>query len=307
VRALVLDEDGLRLVPDHPDPEPRSGEAIVRVERAGICGTDLELLRGYKGFRGVPGHEFAGTVEWCGSKPELVGKRVTGEINVGCGRCDRCKRGSRQHCENRSVLGIAGRDGAFAERLRLPARNLHVLTEDVAFDAGVFVEPLAAAIHVLDQVEVRDRTRAVVLGPGRLGRLVAMALGSRTDHVTLVGREDPDPRDADVVVDCTGSPEGFERALAIVRPRGTVVLKSTHAAEAPVPASTLTTLVVNEIRVVGSRCGTAEDFEIARNSLLGRTIDVRPLVEATYPLEQFERAFEHAARPGALKVLLDPT
>jgi threonine dehydrogenase-like Zn-dependent dehydrogenase len=307
MKALVLTDDGLRLDAARPDPAPTRNEAIVRVLRAGICGTDLEMLRGYKGFRGVPGHEFVGEVEWCGSKPDLVGRRVVGEINVGCGQCERCRRAGRSHCERRDVLGIIGRDGAFAERLALPARNLHVVGDSTPLERAVLVEPLAAASRILDQVRVTDETHAVVLGPGRLGRLVAMVLKTRTPHVTLVGRGDAAPLDADVVVDCTGSPEGFARAMDAVIPTGAIVLKSTCAGDAALPVSLLTAAVVNEVEIVGSRCGTFDDFEKAVNTALLGSPALAPLVEATYPLTEFERAFEHAARPGALKVLLDPT
>ena len=305
MRALVLTGDGLRLDPSYPDPKPRRDEALVRVRRAGICGTDLELLRGYKGFRGVPGHEFVGEVEWCGKRPELVGRRVVGEINVGCGRCDVCHRGGGRHCAQRQVLGILGRAGAFAERLALPARNLHEVSV-IPEEAAVFAEPLAACVRVLEQVDVRDDTRVVVLGPGRLGRLAAAVMRGRSDDVTLVGRSDATPARADVVVDCTGSPDGFARALDIVRPLGTIVLKSTCAGDAAVPSSLLTRVVVDEVEVVGSRCGWGEHFEAAIFALASGRIDVAPLVEATYPLAEFERAFEHAARSEALKILLDP-
>lgn len=306
MRALVLGEGGLVLDASHAEPQPRDDEALVRVLRAGICGTDLEMLRGYKGFRGVPGHEFVGIVEWCASKPELVGKRVVGEINAGCGRCERCRGGDERHCAQRNVLGILGRDGAFAERLALPARNL-LDVGDAAPEIAVFAEPLAAALRLLGQVRVTGATRAVVLGPGRLGRLVALALRTRTQHVDVVGRADASPRDADVVVDCTGVPEGLARAVSVVRPGGSVVLKSTCAGDASVPSSVLTDAVVCEVTLVGSRCGTRADFVAARDALVAGTIDVGPLVEATYRLDEFARALEHAARPGALKVLLDPT
>lgn len=306
MKALVLGDAGLRLDAAHPDPQPRDDEALVRVLVAGICGTDLEMLRGYKAFRGVPGHEFVGVVERCASNPELVGRRVAGEINAGCRRCERCRGGDERHCAQRTVLGILGRDGAFAERLALPVRNLFDVG-DVAPETAVFAEPLAAAIHVLSQVQVTERTRAVVLGPGRLGRLVAMALRGRTAHVDVVGRDDDAPRDADVVVDCTGSPGGLSRAVSIARPGGTVVLKSTCAGEETVTAAIRNDVVVREITVVGSRCGTRADFETARNSLVAGSVEVSSLVEATYPLDDFARAFEHAARPGALKVLLDPS
>ncbi len=305
MRALVLTDDGLRLDAAYPDPKPRKNEAIVRVTLAGICGTDLEILRGYKGFRGVPGHEFVGVVEWCGRRPELVGRRVVGEINVGCGLCKSCRRAGRNHCERREVLGLVKRDGAFAERLSLPGRNLRLLGSSPPDESAVFVEPLAAARRIFSQVKVTETTQVAVIGPGRLGRLVALVMRTRTPLVTLVGRNDPSPPAADVVVDCTGSPDGFARAVEIVRPCGTIVVKSTCAGDSVIPAALLTSVVVNEVTVVGSRCGDRDDFETAPAWLVAGTIDVSPFVEATYPLADFERAFEHAARPGALKILLD--
>jgi len=306
MKALVLTDDGLRLEASYPDPKPIDGEAIVRVLMAGICGTDLEVLSGYKRFRGVPGHEFVGRVEWCGTNPELEGERVVGEISVGCGTCDRCRRAGERHCGRRQTLGLAGRDGAFAELLRLPACNLHVAGREDD-DSDVFIEPLAAALHVLSEVDVTEETRAVVLGPGRLGRLVAKVLAGRTSHVALVGRGDAAPSDADLVVDCTGSPQGIVRAMDVVVPRGTIVLKSTCSATAALPASIVTAAVVGEIAILGSRCGDSDDFEAARNAIALGAIDVAPLVEATYKLDDFALAFEHAARPGAMKILLDPT
>lgn len=306
MRALVLDAGRLRLEPSHPEPKPRRGEALVQVRRAGICGTDVELLRGYKGFSGVPGHEFVGEVLGCALRPELVGRRVVGELNAGCGRCSRCRRGGERHCRQRRVLGISGMDGAFAERVALPARNLHVADAIASDDAAVFVEPFAAVLRIFDQTKVTKATRVVVLGRGRLGRLAAAILQRKSDHVTLAGRDDPAPRDADLVLDATGSPDGFARALDAVRPLGTIVLKSTCAGDAAIPASLLTKAVVDEVTIVGSRCGTHEAFDAAIAQIaLGRP-KLAPFVEATYALADFERAFEHAARPGAGKVLLDP-
>lgn len=306
MKALVLGDDGLQFDAAHPDPVPKHGEALVRVLVAGICGTDLELLQGYKRFRGVPGHEFVGRVERCDVDPDLVGERVVGEINFGCGTCGRCVRAGERHCADREVLGLVGRDGAFAEFLALPASNLHVAGREDD-DCDVFVEPLAAAEHVLSAVEVGEATRAVVLGAGRLGRLVAMVLAGRGAQVSLVGRDDAAPKDADLVVDCTGSPQGIVRAMDVVIPGGTIVLKSTCAGDATIPASIVTAAVVNEVAIVGSRCGDADDFETARNAIALGSVDVESLVEAKYPLADFALAFEHAARPGALKILLDPT
>jgi threonine dehydrogenase-like Zn-dependent dehydrogenase len=307
VRAVVLTDAGLTFDAAYPEPKPKRGEVIVRVLRAGICGTDLEMLRGYKGFRGVPGHEFVGVVEGCDDCPSLVGKRVVGEINVGCGECARCQSVGPGHCSTREVMGLIARDGAFAEKVSLPIGNLFVVDDAVAEERTVFAEPLAAALHILWQVSVAKRDRVVVLGPGRLGRLVAMVLRRHTPDLTLVGRSDAVPDDPDLVIDCTGTPEGFARAVECAGPLGTVVLKSTCAGDATVPASLLTKIVVNENDVIGSRCGSRENFEDAATMLVSGDIDPSPLVEATYRLEDFARAFAHAARPGALKVLFDPT
>ena len=306
MKALVLTDAGLRLDANRPEPQPRDDDALVRVLRAGICGTDLELLHGYKGFRGVPGHEFVGVVERCAAKPELVGRRVVAEINAGCRTCERCRGGDERHCARRTVLGILGRDGAFAELLAVPARNL-LDVGDLAPEIAVFTEPLAAALRAGDSIDIDADPRVVVLGAGRLGHLVAAAMRIELGHVELVGRNDRAEPDADVVVDCTGSPEGFARAVDLVRPRGKLILKSTCGGEAQVPASLLTKVVVNEIDVVGSRCGYRGCFRTALILLGDGKVDVAPLVEATYRLAEFARAFEHAARPGALKVLLDPT
>ena len=307
MRALVLTDTGLVLDAAHPEPAARAGEAVVRVTRAGICGTDLELLRGYKGFRGVPGHEFVGVVERCDSRPRLVGKRVGGEINVGCGECGRCAEDCARHCASREVLGLVGRDGAFAERLALPAANLLEVPANVPDDEAEVAEPAAACWGILGAVPIGVTQRVVVLGRGRLGSLAAAVMQGAFGSIALVGRADPTPSGADVVVEATGSPDGFARALDIVRPRGMIVLKSTCAGGATIPASLLTRIVVNEVTVVGSRCGSHSDFEHALACIESRHADVRPFVAATYRLEDFERAFEHAARPGALKILLAPS
>ncbi len=272
----------------------------MRVVLSGICNTDLELLRGYHGFSGVPGHEFVGVVEGPSGSP-LLGRRVVGEINLPCGRCSWCARGLRRHCPKRTVLGILRHPGAHAELLTLPEENLHAVPDSVPDEEAVFTEPLAAACEVLEQVDVAPGTRACVLGPGKLGTLVAQVLRNAGAEVALVGR-DAKPRGGfDLVVEATGSPEGMRRAIGLVRPRGTIVWKSTHHAPARFDASPL---VVNEITVVGSRCGP---FAPALALLRERHVDVGPLLSAILPLGDAPRALRLAGRRGVKKVLLRPS
>jgi threonine dehydrogenase-like Zn-dependent dehydrogenase len=317
MRALLLD-DGLLLVEDYPTPEPPPGEALIRVGLAGVCNTDLELVEGYMQFHGVPGHEFVGVVEQAPGADEWEGHRVVGEINAACGACSACRAGRPTHCPHRTTLGIAGRDGAFAEHLTLPIHNLHPVPDSISDEAAVFVEPLAAACEILQQVHVRPTDRVVVLGDGKLGLLCAQALaltgcdltalGHHREKLellaqrgipTVVGGEDPVEAGADLVVEATGRPEGYAAARRLVRPRGTIVLKSTYHG---VVDADLTMAVVDEITLVGSRCGP---FAPALRLLERRLVDVTPMVQARYPLSEALAAFEHAARPGTLKVLVE--
>lgn len=314
MKGIWLQDQKLSYRTDLPEPFV-SGDVVVEVRIAGICNTDLEILNGYRPLAGVLGHEFVGRVD---SPGDLFGRRVVGEINIrppGCA-CPACSRGDLTHCAHRTVLGLAGRDGAFAERLSLPAENLHVVPNSIADAEAVFVEPLAAACEVLEQVEVTPGDRVAVLGPGKLGLLCAQVLALTGCGVTVFGRrpgsldlarelglaaQAMDHADGrfDVVVDCTGSPDGFVEARRLVRPRGTLVLKSTFAGDLTVDMSRI---VVDEIRLVGSRCGP---FHQALQLLADKAVQVTPLIEARYPLSQGLSALEHAARPGALKILLD--
>lgn len=310
MRALFLDGDGTLAFRDRPRPSV-PGECLIRVLAAGICGTDMELLRGYAGFVGVPGHEFVGVVEEApAADAAWVGRRVAGEITVGCGACAGCRAAGRGHCDVRTVLGIRGRDGAFAEFLTLPAVNLHAIPDALDDVAAVFVEPAAAACRAAEQVSIRPGTRTAVVGAGRLGLLVAQVLRLHGAEVTAVVRSrrsqalaaavgldsaelsDLPARGFDLVVDATGAAAGFAAAASLVRPRGTLVLKSTFHGETPIA---FTPLVVDEITVVGSRCGP---FAEAIDLLARGAIDVRPLVTGLYPLEQFEDAFDAARRGG---------
>lgn len=315
MRALFIEGAALS-VRDVPVPSI-AGECLIRVRMAGICGTDLQLLEGYADFRGIPGHEFVGIVESAASPHDerWVGKRVAGEINAGCGTCEWCRRGEKEHCPSRTVVGIRGRGGAFAEYLSLPAANLHALPDAIDDVSAVFVEPTAAACRILEQIEMTAGTRAAVLGDGRLALLIAQVLKTRTPHVTMIGRHESkmeiarsldveartagahDERAYDIVVEATGRPAGLPEALRIVRPRGTVVMKSTFHGEAPVetwPA------VVNEVTLVGSRCGP---FDAAIELLARGAVRVRPLVERVTTLEDYASAFADARRGS--KILME--
>jgi threonine dehydrogenase-like Zn-dependent dehydrogenase len=317
MQALWLENRTLSLRADLPRPSPPPGEALVRVRLAGVCGTDLELVRGYYPYAGIPGHEFVGEVVDA-EETGLIGRRVAGEINAACGRCWDCRAGRATHCEHRSVLGIRGRNGAFAEYLALPETNLHPVPDGVADEAAVFTEPLAAALQIREQVPVRPGDRVLLVGAGRLGQLIAQTLALTGCDLTVAARHprqrqlldrrgipwiEPDAipeRRFDLAVEATGSPEGFDLARRALRPRGTLILKSTYRGE---PAVNLSALVVDEITLVGSRCGP---FGAALRLLERRAVDSAGLIEAEYPLARALEAFEHAARPGALKVLLRP-
>ena len=312
MRALVLD-NGLRSRADYPDPAVPAGECLVKVRMAGICGTDLELAKGYMEFSGIPGHEFVGEV--ASRNSSMFGKRVVGEINAGCGKCEQCAKGLSRHCPNRTVLGILGRNGAFADYLTLPERNLHLVPDSVPDEMAVFVEPIAAAYEIFAQVKLSASDRILVLGDGRLGAIVAMALSAEGVAPSVAGHhgeklavlakmglravlESKIDERYDVVVDCTGSAAGIARVLASVRPRGTVILKSTAAASEKL---NLAPAVIDEITIVGSRCGV---FEPALKALTQGRIDPRPLISRTMRLEDGLEAIETAREPSAFKVLL---
>jgi len=313
-RAVVY-EGGLRVV-ERPAPQAGQGEALIRLRLAGICNTDLELMRGYKDFAGTLGHEFVGEV--IDGPDEWLGQRVVGEINVSCGECDMCRRGMRSHCRNRAILGLAQYDGAFSDVFRLPVANLWAVPDAVPDDAAVFTEPLAAACEVLEANVITPESRVVIVGAGKLGLLVAQAVRLTGADLTVVARRerprallnewgipvadaaDIAPGIADVVIDCTGNAEGFASALDLVRPRGTIILKSTYA---DLPQADLTRVAVDELRVIGSRCGP---FGAALRLLAAGLVDPRPMIDARYSLADAERALAHAAQPGTLKVLLAP-
>jgi threonine dehydrogenase-like Zn-dependent dehydrogenase len=316
MRALLLDRE-LKLVRDHPTPEPPPGEVLIRVTLAGVCNTDLELVKGYLQFRGVPGHEFVGVVERAPGEEEWQGRRVVGDINAACGNCPTCNAGRLTHCPHRTTLGIAGRDGAFAEYLSLPIHNLYPVPDSVPDESAAFVEPLAAACEILQQVHVHPTDRVIVLGDGKLGLLCAQVLALTGCDLTAVGHHEHklnilarrgiptalekslmENERADLVVETTGHPGGYAAARRLVRPRGTIVLKSTCHGTLD---ADLTMAVVDEITLLGSRCGP---FAPALRLLEQGLVDVLSLVHARYPLSEALTAFEHAARPGTLKVLI---
>ncbi|HOT29227.1 MAG TPA: alcohol dehydrogenase catalytic domain-containing protein [Candidatus Ozemobacteraceae bacterium] len=314
MRALLIDKDRIHLVGDRQEPQRPEGWALIKPRLVGICGTDLELLRGYRQFSGVPGHEFVGEVVEADS-PLLLGKRVVGEINIGCTTCQRCRSGMTKHCGRRRVLGIDGIDGCFADRFVLPVENLHTIPDSVTDEQAVFTEPLAAAFEIAEQVHILSGMRIVVLGAGKMGTLCAWVLAKTAGLAALVGHHpevfqkirypgvetavpESDLADADLVVEATGSATGLEAALRLVRPRGTIVMKSTIAGRHEI---SLTPLVTKEITVVGSRCGP---FRRALNALATGTYPVENLIEGRYPIERAEEAFKHAATRGVMKVLL---
>lgn len=297
-------------------PRLRPGYALIRMSLAGICNTDLELRRGYYGFAGRPGHEFAGIVEAC-HDPQWLGKRVVGEINIGCERCDWCERRLSRHCPKRSVLGIVKHPGAFAEWLTLPVRNLRTVPKALTDEQAVFTEPVAAACEILDQVKIDPQHRVAVLGDGKLGLLIGQVLATTGVEVTLVGRhaeklrlargwglrtkladQAQARREFDVVVDATGASEGLHAAIAMTKPRGTVVMKSTVHDRTAID---IASVIVPEITLVGSRCGR---FEPALRLLSRGVVQVAPLIEQIYPLSEAPAAFAHAERKGARKILL---
>ena len=323
MKALRFDGE-LRLVDDQPMPR-REGEALVKVLCAGICNTDLEITKGYAGFTGTIGHEFVGrVVESPGD--ELLQKRVVGEINVGCQECADCEMGDARHCPNRTVLGIKGRDGAFAEYLSLPLRNLIELPDSISDEEAVFIEPLAAACNILEQVQIGQEDCVAVIGDGKLAQLIIRVLAQTGCSLTLIGKHPaklqlaakyaspiwtgeslsklpPWPGQSrhekfDVVIEASGSPDGLPVAVQLVKPRGTIILKSTHHLPTVLD---LSPVVVQEIKLFGSRCGR---FHAAIRHLMEGNIDLSPLISGRYPLEEGMQAFAAARQTASLKILL---
>ena len=330
MRALVYQNNMLQLEKSYRRPDLQPGEALIKVLQAGICNTDLEIVRGYMNFQGVLGHEFVGIVEavhegsGATALTSLIGKRVVGEINAACHRadCPSCQRGMPTHCPDRTTLGIVNRDGAFADYLVLPTRNLHLVPDNISDEEAVFVEPLAANFEIVEQVHVKPTDSVVVLGDGKMGQLAAQVLVLSGCEVMMVGKHEEklalvekrgvrtyvldnaqrfeleNGRNVDLVVECSGSAQGLELALRLVRPRGTIILKSTVADMSKLH---LAPIVINEIRVQGSRCGP---FAPALRALSQKLVNVSSLISARYSLDDGLAAFEHAGQRGVLKVLV---
>lgn len=319
MKALRFDGKKLAIA-DIPKPDG-NGEALVRVTLSGICNTDLEIVRGYAGFAGTIGHEFVGVVETAEDRPDLVGKRVVGEINAGCSECDKCVSGDSRHCDRRTVLGIVARDGAHAEYVKLPSRILVEIPDDISDERAVFAEPLAAAYGITEQIDLKPETTVAVIGDGKLGLLCAMSLGLRSQNVTLIGKHEAKmaivegsdiktvplgdvsrsmQRSFDVVVEASGSESGFGTALDLVKSRGKIVLKSTFHGK---PTWEASRVVVDEITIVGSRCGRfAPAVDILRNN----EVNVESLIADEFPLSDGLAAMKRAGEKGVLKVLLRP-
>ena len=319
MKALFFKNNKLILSKNHLPPLPAEKEALIRVTCTGICATDIEIMKGYMGFEGILGHEFVGVVEKCSQK-NLVGQRVSGEINIACGKCLYCKRGMERHCPERSVLGILNKDGAFAEYITLPIKNLHLIPDSIPDEEAVFVEPVAAAFEILEQVNISSDDNICIIGDGRLGILTAQVLETRGCKLLVEGRHEkklailkargintrrvtevhPEYTDKfDIVIDCTGSPSGLEQAIQRVRPRGTVVLKTTVAGKRTFDFNEL---IIDEIALIGSRCGP---FEPAIKALAERKIDVTPLISKVFTLDEGIKAFNYASQKGVMKVLVN--
>ena len=314
MKALWLEDNQISLRDVAQPVKPN--EALIKIRKAGICSTDLELVKGYYPYAGILGHEFVGEVVNA-TDASWIGQRVVGEINAVCGACEACRNGRPTHCENRTVLGIANRDGVFAEYTTLPLENLCRVPDSVSDEMAVFTEPLAAALEIQQQIQIKPTDRVLVIGAGRLGQLIAQTLAltgcdlhvvTRHTHpqnllaargIRFMTADEVLPRKWDVVVEVTGSPDGFNLARKAIRPRGTLVMKSTYKGDMNVNFSSI---VVDEINIIGSRCGP---FEPALRLMEKREVDPTLLIMEQYALGDAMKAFEHAAQAGVLKVLLE--
>jgi len=316
MRALWLENKQLQFRDDLPLPELGSGDVLIQPRLSGICSTDLELVNGYYPFTGIPGHEFVGDVIEAPGFPDLEGKRVVGEINITCGNCIHCQQDRGSHCVHRTVLGISGRNGVFADNFTLPAENLHIVPDSISDEQAVFTEPLAAALEIQEQIDISPTDKVLILGAGRLGQLVAQTISLNDCDLAVVARYPKQrkllenrgikvleenniaPGTMDIVVDTTGSPSGFEAARTAVRSRGTIVMKSTYAGTLEINASSL---VVDEITLIGSRCGP---FGPALNLIKDQLVDPVSLIEETFQITDSIAAIDKAGERGVIKILL---
>lgn len=318
MRSIRCTSSGIQIESDTPRPSAPEGEVLIKIRMAGICRTDLELTRGYMRFNGILGHEFVGEIAESNGHFD-IGQRVVGEINVGCGACEDCRRGFERHCRHRSVLGIYNRDGCMADYIALPVRNIYPVPDTIPDEAAVFTEPLAAALEIFEQIHIEPSHRVCIIGDGKLGLLTALAVSHKHEgERLLIGHHreklnavndripvcveqeiDASRRNAwDIVIEATGSSKGLEQAIGLVRPRGTIVLKSTMAQSEPLD---LTPIVIHEIDLIGSRCGR---FQPALALLARGVIPVERLIEAIYPFDAIDDAWQRASAPGSKKVLL---
>ena len=320
MRALVFNNK-LELKQNFEKPTPKENEALIKVKLVGICNTDYEITKGYMGYNGILGHEFVGVVEEInGEDKSLLGKRVVGEINLGCKNCDYCAKGLERHCPNRQTLGIFNKDGCFADYVTLPLSNLLEVSEKINNETAVFVEPLAAALEILEQLHIKPYEKVCVLGDGKLGLITALALNASNVDVTLVGKhqnkldiakeqnvktvllenlKQDDNKSFDVVVEATGRVSGFETSLSLVKPRGVLVLKSTIATGKEL---NLAPIVIDEITVLGSRCG---QFAPALRLMEKNVIDFSKLVSAKLSFDDAILGFEKNKEKNTIKILLE--
>ena len=320
MKAIEFNKE-LKIIENYPMPEPQKGEALIKIITAGICNTDIEIMKGYMGFSGILGHEFVGIVEKINdSNQDLINQRVVGEINCGCGSCEYCLKGFETHCPSRTVLGIFNKNGCFADYITLPLKNIYKVPEKISNKEAVFAEPLAAAFEILDQIQIKPTDKVLILGDGKLGLLISLVLNLTQAEIILVGKHQEKlaiaknqnvntkllsdlviEKNYDVVVEATGSINGFELSQKLVKPRGTIVLKSTVASE---KALNLAPIVIDEIKIIGSRCGS---FKPALRALEKNLINVIPLISEEYNFNEALKAFELSKTKGILKVLINFT
>lgn len=323
MKAILFKGKHISII-EKPIPSIGDEEALMKISMVGICNTDIELFNGYYDFEGVPGHEFVGIVEKAHQRTSLIGKRVVADINCGCGKCSHCISGGERHCPKRTVIGILGRDGAFAEYVKVPLRNIHIVDDIIGTQEAVFTEPLAAALEISQQIHIKNQSRIAVLGDGKLGLLAALGLRYYSSHIILCGKHKEKLQIAaaqgvktfhihsntdystlmnqfgnlDIVVEATGYPDGINMAIGLARPEGIVIVKTTTHELSKI---NLATIAVKELQIIGSRCG---DFDLALSFLKNGWIDVTPLIESTYPFSEFKNAFKHACKRGSKKVLV---